>query len=175
MPEPPRPVDWALLGLEPNANLSEVEEAYLRRRRLYDWGSLATYEMLSDEERRDTLARLEEAHRRIVGVRSTEDLVALETAARGEPVASAETEHVPDRRHHPGSHLRYWRLARGLTLADVAKETKIRAAIVEQLENEDFRHLPADVYVRGFVALYGRLLGLDDPPTLAAHFLAKRK
>jgi hypothetical protein len=172
--EQPHLADWQLLGVEPSASLTEVQQAYRRRRQLYDWDSLATYNLLSDEERRNRLERLEQAYQRIVGTHSMEAPIELDTSDGDQPSPSAEPEQVPDANDHPGAHLRHFRLARGLTVQEVSEETKIRALMIECLENEDFSALPADVYVRGFVIHYAQLLEVDDPATLAKLFLAKR-
>ena len=46
-----RPEDWETLGVEPDADISEVRRAYQRRRELYKSDTLATYNLLDDEER----------------------------------------------------------------------------------------------------------------------------
>ena len=174
MPEPPRLADWQLLGIEPNADLTEVQQAYKRRRQLYDWDSLATYNLLSDEERRSKLEQIDEAYQRIVGNRSTETLIELDTPEDDEATATVEPEQIPDPHDHPGAHLRHYRVARGLTVQEISEETKIRAMMIECLENEDFAKLPATVYIRGFVMQYAQILELDDPETLATLYLAKK-
>ena len=174
MPETPRLADWQLLGIGPNVDLTEVQQAYRHRRRLYDGDSLATYNLLSDEERRSKLERIEEAYQRIVGARPLEVPIELDTPQDDEPAADVEPELVPNPHDHPGAHLRHFRLARGLTVQEISEETKIRAMMIECLENEDFAKLPATVYVRGFVIQYAQILGLDDPATLATLYLAKR-
>ena len=60
-----------------------------------------------------------------------------------------------------GEELRQAREQRGASLADVEKETKIRAKYIKAMENDDFDVLPGKVYVRGFLRMYARFLGLD--------------
>lgn len=60
-----------------------------------------------------------------------------------------------------GDKLRLERERQGISLADVAQETKIRQHYLAALENEDFDSLPARVYAVGFVASYARYLKLD--------------
>ncbi len=64
-----------------------------------------------------------------------------------------------------GAELRAARERRKLTTADVAAKLKFAVRQVEALEAEDFSHLPDDVFTRGFVRNYARLVGLD-PDTL---------
>jgi len=60
-----------------------------------------------------------------------------------------------------GSSLRETRIRRGLELAQVATETRIRTRYLEALEEERFDRLPGSVYARGFVRSYAAYLGLD--------------
>lgn len=53
------------------------------------------------------------------------------------------------------------RAAKGMTLADVATKIKLTVRQVEALEAEDAIHLPGDLFLRGFVRNYARLVGLD--------------
>ena len=64
-------------------------------------------------------------------------------------------------------------MALELKLAEVTDTTKIRTAVLEDLEAERFDRLPADVYVRGFVIQLARLLGIPEPEALAVHYLKK--
>jgi cytoskeletal protein RodZ len=60
-----------------------------------------------------------------------------------------------------GETLRQARLDKGVSLADAARETRIRRAYLEALEGEDPAALPAPVYTRGFLRTYAEYLGLN--------------
>jgi cytoskeleton protein RodZ len=62
--------------------------------------------------------------------------------------------------------LRLAREAKGLSVQQVADQTKIRTDHVRALEEGDFGAFSATVYIRGSVKLYGTLLKLDLPPLL---------
>ena len=64
---------------------------------------------------------------------------------------------------HPGfgEKLKRAREALGLTPADVAAKLKLGARQIEALEAEDLAHLPGDVFTRGFVRNYARLVEID--------------
>jgi cytoskeletal protein RodZ len=62
-----------------------------------------------------------------------------------------------------GDFLRHRREAAGLSLEDLAGRTRIRVENLRSLEREDLEALPTDTYVRGFVKLVCRELGL--PPS----------
>jgi cytoskeleton protein RodZ len=65
-----------------------------------------------------------------------------------------------------GSTLRDARTARGLSIEQVAQDTRISARFLEALESERFDSLPAPVYVRGFLRSYATYLRLDPAPLL---------
>jgi len=61
-----------------------------------------------------------------------------------------------------GPTLKATRERRGIELATVEEETKIRAKYLRALEDEDWDVLPGPAYARGFIRAYAELLGLDS-------------
>lgn len=53
------------------------------------------------------------------------------------------------------------REARGLTLEDAERDTRISRRYLQALETEQFEAIPAPVYARGFLRSYSQYLGLD--------------
>ena len=68
-----------------------------------------------------------------------------------------------------GDLLREAREKQGLSLKQIEEITRIRRVFLEALEEERFGDLPGDVYARGFIQTYARLLGLDPQRLLVAH------
>jgi cytoskeleton protein RodZ len=64
---------------------------------------------------------------------------------------------------HPGlgDKLTRARVALGLGISDVAAKLKLSERQIEAMEAEDFAQLPGEVFSRGFVRNYARLLKLD--------------
>src|ERR671934_66030 len=60
-----------------------------------------------------------------------------------------------------GSALRKARLSRGVSIEDAARDTRIRAELLDALEQEEFDRLLGDVYVRGCLRSYATYLGLS--------------
>jgi len=54
----------------------------------------------------------------------------------------------------------------GLDLREISMRTKVSRTNLQFIEAEKFTHLPALVYLRGFVSEYARCLGLDAPRVL---------
>ena len=57
--------------------------------------------------------------------------------------------------------LRTAREAKGVDLARVERDTKIRERYLSALEDGDYAELPGAVYTKGFLRNYGAYLGLD--------------
>jgi len=68
-----------------------------------------------------------------------------------------------------GSYLKRERETRQITIAELAQATRIPVRILEQLESDDHHELPADVFVRGFLRSYARVLGVDEQHVLARY------
>lgn len=63
---------------------------------------------------------------------------------------------------HFGLFLKKRREARGLSLAELSRATKIKEALLALLEAGRIEALPAQVFVRGFVCAYAREVGADE-------------
>jgi len=180
MPETPHASDLELLGLKPGATTADLHRAYQRARATWGEGSLATYGLVDDAEREAILARLTMAYERlsrslgtgpiavppqpdapVSGVDRTEGGTVGPSGAASERPADLD----------PGAVLRARREAAGLDLEAVARETRVRRAVLEALERGDTGPLPAPVYIRGFVIAYAQVVGIEDPEALAGQYL----
>ncbi len=61
-----------------------------------------------------------------------------------------------------GSELKTEREKRGLTIQDIERETSIRSVYLEALEQGNYKVLPGEVYVKGFIRNYADFLGLNS-------------
>jgi cytoskeleton protein RodZ len=71
-----------------------------------------------------------------------------------------------------GDRLRREREQRGVSLDDIALTTKIRAGLLQALEEERFDRLPGGIFNKGFVRAYARHLGLDEDQAVADYLAA---
>jgi len=53
------------------------------------------------------------------------------------------------------------RIARGLTLDEAARLTKIRPSRLAEIEADDFSQFPSLAYAKGFLLIYGKFLDVD--------------
>jgi len=73
--------------------------------------------------------------------------------------------------NHPrafGDELRRMREAAGLSVEDIAEQTKISRQILRSLESGDFRCLPQKVFCRNFVSQYAEIVGADPKQVTTA-------
>ena len=62
----------------------------------------------------------------------------------------------------------------GLSLEQVASQTRIQQRHLQALEEEDYASLPAKVFTKGFVRSYARTLGLDEDEALQLFLTSSR-
>ncbi len=60
-----------------------------------------------------------------------------------------------------GALLRQVREIRGISLDEISRITKISRGHLKNIEEDSFEYLPPDVYVKGFIVQFAKLLGLD--------------
>ena len=68
-----------------------------------------------------------------------------------------------------GKQLFQARTRKGLSLSEAAEATKIKVNFLEAIENDSFEVLPAAIYAKNFIRIYGQFLGLDGQ-ALASRF-----
>jgi flagellar biosynthesis protein FlhG len=159
--------DYRLLDLEDGANIEEVRSAYHRMKALYAESSLATYSLMTDEERSGMLHRIEKAYMRITSNIETSS-ADQQMSLRGEGLAPARGL---DADEPVGTYLKRRREELGLTLKQVAGTTRIRSTYLEYIEEQRYSDLPALVYLRGFILEYARTLCIPEPDLLTAAYI----
>lgn len=68
-----------------------------------------------------------------------------------------------------GERLRQTREGRGIAFLQVEMETRIRATVIEALEQGDYANLPPEPFLRGLIRTYAAYLGLDSDEMLALY------
>jgi transcriptional regulator with XRE-family HTH domain len=69
-----------------------------------------------------------------------------------------------------GARLREAREARGLTIEEIARSTRVQPRILTAIEQNDVASLPTRPYGRGFVRSYAAEVGLDPDATVRDYF-----
>lgn len=164
-------------GLSHDASIDEVEKSFRELRNLYSEGSLATYSLLDDADRQEKLAALRKAYDRILQSYSHKPDSEVDPERGAGPFAaeSLKVNIDADLQQMPGLFLLQSRKALGLSLQDVATRTKVRASILQDIEEQRFDSLPAPVYLRGFLREFARMVNVPDADALIDAFMARDK
>ncbi|HQX55835.1 MAG TPA: helix-turn-helix domain-containing protein [Pyrinomonadaceae bacterium] len=65
-----------------------------------------------------------------------------------------------------GEKLRQAREERGISISEVAEQTRISAHYLESIENDDYRPLPGGIFNKGFVKSYAKFIDIDEQEVL---------
>lgn len=65
-----------------------------------------------------------------------------------------------------GQQFREARERKGMSLAEAAEITRIKPTQISAMEQGDFRSMAAPLYVKGFIRIYAKTLGLDPGPII---------
>jgi cytoskeletal protein RodZ len=65
-----------------------------------------------------------------------------------------------------GEKLRQAREARGVSISEIAEQTRISSHYLEAIESDDYRTLPGGIFNKGFVKSYAKYVGFDEQEAL---------
>lgn len=68
-----------------------------------------------------------------------------------------------------GEKLRQAREERGISISEVAEQTRISPHYLDSIENDDYRTLPGGIFNKGFVKSYAKYVGIDEQEALQAY------
>jgi cytoskeletal protein RodZ len=66
-----------------------------------------------------------------------------------------------------GEKLRQVREERGISISEVAEQTRISPLYLKSIEKDDYKPLPGGIFNKGFVRSYARYVGFDEEEALA--------
>jgi len=162
-----------LLEIDRGAADEEIRRAYKRATGIYDIDSLCCYGLFDPSGIAALRVRLEEAYDVLLDParRRPYELSVFPTedpASRGaskspntsqEPAPPAPL--ITPETQFTGELLRASRESQSIDLFEISQKTKIGMSYLEAIEADDFANLPAQVYVKGFVAEFAKCLSLD--------------
>jgi cytoskeleton protein RodZ len=65
-----------------------------------------------------------------------------------------------------GEKLRQAREERGISISEVAEQTRISPMYLESIENDNYKPLPGGIFNKGFVKAYAKYVGIDEQEAL---------
>jgi len=186
---------YEVLEIDPGASDEDIRRAYKRARDLYGNDSIATCGLYTPERLQVVQQRLEEAYDTLLDPekRKVQDLKLFPdgiptrpTPAGVTPIAASsppKDDMTPMRVELPepvidanteitGELLKRLREARGVDLVAIAQRTKVSVHHLRSIEDENWKAMPAQVYLRGFLVEFARFLRLD-PTQVARTYLAR--
>ncbi len=170
---------YEILEVSPEATPREIEKAYERAKETFHVDSPAIYTLFSKEEIEEIQGAIEEAHRVLMNedLRKSYDQAHQEVIQQSSPGRLPEVEGKFQEKGSPlsfsdlalnieevdyrGAGLKQIRERLGIDLKTIAAETKINIKILTWIEEEDLKHLPPLVYLKGFLKSYAKVLHLD--------------
>ncbi len=88
-------------------------------------------------------------------------------------VQAPKPSHLP-MNHTLGSFLKHHRERRGVSVAELARVTRIPLLSLEAIECDRFDELPGEVFVRGFLKAYAQAIALVPADVLARYTSSRR-
>jgi flagellar biosynthesis protein FlhG len=179
---------YEILEVSPDADLKEIQRAYDHARETFHADSLAIYSLFSEEEMRKIQAAIEEAYHVLMdeALRKSYNQShshLIERSSRGKQAEkSVKSSEIKSSLSftdlsievgeitYRGRSLKQIRERLGIDLKAISAETKINIKTLELIEEEDMEHLPAMVYLKGFLKAYARALNLDAQKLIEGYF-----
>jgi curved DNA-binding protein CbpA len=167
---------YEILEVGARATEEEIRIAYDKLKAIYSQHTPGMTLLFSSEEVKEIHDKIEEAYRVLRDPRSQRE---YDLMIRGEgemttvPAPSFIVTHRVlspkqieaalggDEIHWSGENLGKIRRYFSLAIDDVAVEIKVNRHNLEAIEAEDIHALPAPVYLKGFLKVYAKALGLD--------------
>lgn len=154
---------YEVLGIRADSSVSEVEAAYRKLLKVFDPKSPGLSALWSREQVEALRQEIEEAYSAI-------KLKKQEEKKKKSSRTGSQTQESPKVQQDvlSGNCLKELRQKMGLSLQEVAEQIKVRPSILKAIEEESLKDLPPWTYVKGFLKLYARFLGLDPMEVVKA-------
>jgi curved DNA-binding protein CbpA len=167
---------YEVLEVSPDASPEQLARAYALAKRHFSGASLGSYSLFDSAERREVLARIEDAWQTLSNreqrARYDREVLGREPAPVSPTVAGAPPPAAPAATPAPaapslvltevtGAALRARRESIAVPLQEIARNTRISIAYLQFIEEDHIRGLPHDAYLRGYLTQYAKAVGLD--------------
>ncbi len=159
---------YEILEISRDATWSEIQRAYEIAKKTYGREEIASYSLFDSDEREFLYEKVEEAYRTLMDHNKRRKYDEY-LARGGQPVVHQETakERVgvssellyPDEVN--GTALKKIREKKGVSLQEIADQTRINITYLNYIEEGNFRGLPAEVFLRGYLLQYAQVIRCD--------------
>jgi len=191
---------YDVLKVDPKATIAEIVSAYHAAKNAFSKDSVATYSLFSAEESEAILKKLDEAYAALSNIdrkraydqslahkahghEPKQTLTELELKQHAERQASpkgkeesaprvvdASPIETPSDGKINGAFFLFIREARGLSVDEVGRATKIPSRFIKALEQENLPQFPARVYLQGFIKSLAHYYKVDSNKIVQGFF-----
>ncbi len=182
---------YELLDLSPGATPFEIRQAYKMAMGVYSEESIVIYSLFTDEERKEILARIDEAFATLISekARSAYDQLLIQRGVikEGSQYGSSRERIALGGPKRPGTgengtaenpvireilcqevltgrDLKRLRSGLEVSLEQISEWTKIRPGLLQCIEEDQFDQLPSRLHLRSFLKAYMQYFRLNPDP-----------
>jgi len=181
---------YELLEVPPSASKEEILRAYDLARKTFGQQSLSSYSLFAAEESQAILKNIEEAYRVLIDVRSRQEYDRFLSKRSNSPSASSvptsafpkpkifsrdELEALLIEKSDEGLSGRVLEKIRthlAIPLQEIASKTRINITYLQYIEQDNYKGLPVEVYLRSYLVQYAQAIGFD-PKKIADGYLKR--
>lgn len=177
---------YEILEIPYRATWGEIQKAYELAKKTYGRDSIASYSLFDQADRELIFKKIEEAYQTLIDQekrRKYDEALAkvVEGIARQIAVSPQEAPATPLPEEADlsgeitGKTLKRMRERQGVSLQEIADRTRINITYLLSIEEDNFRLLPAEVYLRSYINQYARMLQWDSKKILEGYFKAYQR
>ena len=170
---------YEILEVPYRATWGEIQKAYELAKKTYGSDSIASYSLFDQGDRELIFKRIEEAYQTLIDQgkkrKYDEDLakvvgeVAQQVAASAQDAPAASLPEEALSGEITGKMLKGMRERQGVSLQEIADRTRINLTYLLSIEEDNFRTLPAEVYLRSYIHQYAKMLQWDTKKILEGY------
>ncbi|SRR5579884_2268823 len=170
---------YEILEIPYRATWGEIQKAYELAKKTYGTDSIASYSLFDPEDRDLIFKKIEEAYQTLIDQEKKrkydEDLAKTVNEVAQNISAAQETasDPLPDEAtlsgEITGKTLKGMRERQGVSLQEIADRTRINITYLFCIEEDNFRALPAEVYLRSYIYQYAKMLHWDSKRVLEGY------
>jgi len=168
-----------VLELPEDASMLEIKTAYQQLKDLYTKGSIAISPIEDDYPegaREDIISKIDEAYTWLAtNYKRTGEAATEKSDDEAARVSNATRQEVSAIDEFDGPTLKRIREMLGIDIGEVEFSTKISLQHIRNIEEDKFRSLPEEVFVKGYLAAYAKCLGLEAPKVVEQYIEKYRR
>lgn len=167
------------LELPGDASMLEIKTAFQHLKDLYTKGSIAISPIEDDypeEAKKEILRKIDEAYAWLaVNYKKTGEAAKTQAGGNQPRVSNDTRKEISEIDEFDGPTLKRIREMLGIDIGEVEYSTKISLQHIKNIEDDKFRALPEEVFVKGYLTAYAKSLGLDAPRVVEQYIKRYRR